>query len=61
MTVSKLKSFLSEALEFLEEHDDDEELNVRCNTYMLPTPFVAFHEGYISLNDMFKEEDEEEY
>lgn len=57
MKVKQLKQILEEALEFLEEHDEDEELNVRCNTYHIPDPFLATSEGYISLNDMFKEDE----
>ena len=60
MKVYELKQMLEEALGFLEEHDDDEELNVRCNTYHIPDPFISTSKGYISLNDMFKE-DEEDY
>lgn len=60
MKVYELKQILEEALDFLNEHNMEEELNVSCNTYRLPYPFVATYDGFISLNDMFKEDGEDE-
>ena len=61
MKVSKLKQYLQNAINELDEFNDDDKVHMVTNTYYLKSSnFIGTHEGYIDLNDIRVDEDDEE-
>ena len=61
MKVSKLKQYLQNAIEERDEFDDDDQVHMVTNTYYLKSSnFIGTHEGYVDLNDIQVDEDDEE-
>lgn len=60
MNVTQLKNHLERVLNSLNNYDDDQEVNVRCNTYRMNNygkGFLACSEGFIDLSNPVREED----
>ena len=61
MTVSELKDLLQQALNNLENYDDNQELNIQTNTYYVRGKFISIPGvGFIPLNDPVADDDDEE-
>lgn len=61
MTVAELKEKLQDVIDDLEMYDEDQEVNVSCNTYGLGSNFLATYEGFIDLSRPVKRTDEEDW
>lgn len=64
MKVSKLKQYLQNAIDKLDEFNDDDQVHMVTNTYYLKSSnFIGTHEGYVDLNNIRvddSDDDEEE-
>ena len=65
MKVSKLKQYLQNAIDELDEFDDDDQVHMVSNTYYLKSSnFIGTHEGYVDLDhiriDASDDEEEED-
>lgn len=61
MTVSDLKDLLQQALNNLENYDDNQKLNIKTNTYWVRGKFISIPGvGFIQLNDPVDDDDDEE-
>ena len=65
MKVSKLKQYLQNAIDELDEFNDDDQVHMVTNTYFLNSSnFIGTHEGYVDLDnirvDDSDDDDEEE-
>ncbi len=61
MKVSKLKQYLQNAIDELDEFNDDDQVHMVTNTYFLNgSNFIGTNEGYIDLDDIRVDEDDEE-
>lgn len=59
MNVAQLRKHLERVLNHLNNYDDDQEVNVSCNTYGMSNyrGFLACSEGFIDLSNPVVEED----
>jgi len=58
-TVGQLRTRLEDALEELEDHDDDEKVKFATNTYWVGPHFISIPNlGFIDLEDIFGDEEE---
>lgn len=61
MTVSELKDLLQQALDNLEDYDDNRELNIESNTYYVRGKYIGIPGvGFIPLNDPVAADDDED-
>ena len=65
MKVSKLKQYLQNAIDELDEFNDDDQVHMVTNTYYLKSSnFIGTHEGYVDLGhiriDASDDEEEED-
>lgn len=61
MKVSKLKQYLQNAIDELDEFNDDDQVHMVTNTYFLNgSNFIGTHEGYVDLENIRVNEDDEE-
>lgn len=61
MTVSDLKDLLQQALDNLENYNDNRELNIKTNTYYVRGKFISIPGvGFIPLNDPVDNDDDDE-
>lgn len=66
MKVSKLKQYLQNVIDELDEFNDDDQVHMVSNTYFIKgSNFISTHEGYVDLDnirvdDSDDEEDEED-
>lgn len=58
-TVAKYREFLNDALEVLEDFEDDDEVVLHSNTYRIDVPFIGTYGGYVEVNHPVKENEEE--
>ena len=57
-TVAGLKKFYNDALDVLENYDDDAKVTMHANTYRIDVPFIGTYGGYIEINNPVKEDDD---
>jgi len=61
MTIKDLKKLLEQALENLDNFNDDDEVDLYSNTYFLKTDFfLATHKGFIDLDHPTEQDNEDE-
>lgn len=60
MTVKELKEFFKEQIEKLDRFDDETKVPTSCNTYGLVGEYIAFHDGFIGIDDLESELEESE-
>lgn len=64
MTVIRLKSLLSDALELLQGYDDDQKVKMVSNTYFLKGAYcflgiTGYDGGYIDLDNPIADDDDD--
>jgi len=57
-TVVSYKEFLNDALDVLENYNDDEKIRLHPNTYGISVPFIGTYGGYIEINNPVEEQEE---
>lgn len=61
MTVAELKDLLQQALDNLEDYEDNQKLNIKTNTYFVRGKFISIPGvGFIPLNDPVAADDDED-
>ena len=65
MTVRKVKQLLQDAIEILDNYEDDKEVKMVSNTYFLGHPYCflgisGYDGGYIDLDEPVDETDDDE-
>lgn len=61
MTVSDLKDLLQQALDNLENYDDNQKLEIKTNTYWVRGDFISITgKGFVQLNDPVATDDDED-
>ena len=66
LTVKRLREILEDALEQLDEYDDNDIVDASPNTYNLSAPYLATYQGFVELDEIRVEnwnddDDEEEF
>ena len=66
LTVKRLREILEDALEQLDEYDDNDIVEASPNTYNLSAPYLATYQGFVELDEIRVEnwnddDDEEEF
>ena len=60
-TVEGLKKFYNDALDVLENYDDDAKVTMHANTYRIDVPFIGTYGGYIEINNPVSEDEDDDY
>lgn len=61
--VGKLKEILQDAIDYLDDYENDDIVNLQPNNYKMHRPLLELYNGFLSLDDIDVEEtseDEEE-
>ena len=57
--VGKLKEILQDAIDYLDDYEDDDIVNLQPNNYKMNRPLLELYNGFLSLNDIDVEESNE--
>lgn len=57
--VGKLKEILQDAIDYLDDYEDDDIVNLQPNNYKMNRPLLELYNGFLSLNDIDVEESTE--
>ena len=58
--VGKLKEILQDAIDYLDDYEDDDIVNLQHNNYKMNRPLLELYNGFLSLNDIDVEESNED-
>lgn len=58
--VGKLKEILQDAIDYLDDYEDDDIVNLQPNNYKMNRPLLELYNGFLSLNDIDVEESTED-
>lgn len=58
--VGKLKEILQDAIDYLDDYEDDDIVNLQPNNYKMNRPLLELYNGFLSLNDIDVEESNED-
>lgn len=58
--VGKLKEILQDAIDYLDNYEDDDIVNLQPNNYKMNRPLLELYNGFLSLNDIDVEESNED-
>lgn len=56
--VGELKEILQDAIDYLDDYEDDDIVNLQPNNYKMNRPLLELYNGFLSLNDIDVEEAE---
>jgi len=60
MKVGRLKSYLEDALDILNDYDDEQEIVCHPNTYRIDVPYIGTYDGFIEFSNIQVEDNDYE-